>query len=88
MAKQERPQRVGVVAVIVEKREETAAKVNEILSLYAHIIVGRMGLPYKERGVSIISLIIDGTTDDIGAMCGKLGAIDGVTAKSVLKPEK
>ena len=86
--KQDRPRRVGVVAIVVQNRRDAAPKVNAILSDYAGIVVGRMGLPYKQRDVSIISLIIDGTTDEIGAMCGKLGKLDGVIAKSTLTPER
>jgi len=76
--------RVAVVGIILENREETASKVNEILSKYGNIIVGRMGIPYRERGISIIALIVDGTTDDIGAMTGKLGSIKGVKVRSAV----
>ncbi|WHH61322.1 TM1266 family iron-only hydrogenase system putative regulator [Petroclostridium sp. X23] len=76
--------RIAVVGIIVSNREDEANKVNEILSNYGHLIVGRMGLPYKDKGISIISLIVDGTNDDIGAMTGKLGNIKGVKVKSVV----
>ena len=76
--------RIAVVGIIVENRKESAVKVNDIITKYGHLIVGRMGIPYKERGVSVISLIIDGTTDDIGALTGKLGNIKGVKVKSVV----
>ena len=76
--------RIAVVGIVVSNREEEAFKVNEVLSRYGHLIVGRMGLPYKDRGVSIISLIVDGTNDEIGAMTGKLGNIKGVKVKSVV----
>lgn len=75
--------RIGVVGIVVEKFEN-AQKVNEILHEFAHIIVGRMGIPYKERGISVISLIVDGTSDEISAMTGKLGKIDGVNVKSAM----
>ncbi|ADL68739.1 conserved hypothetical protein [Thermoanaerobacterium thermosaccharolyticum DSM 571] len=76
--------RLAVIGILVLNRELTSEKVNRILSEYAHIIVGRMGIPYKERNVSIISIIVDGTTDDIGALTGKLGSIEGVKVKSAI----
>lgn len=54
--------RVAVIGIVVSNREELAKKVNEILSNHGHIIVGRMGIPYKERDISVISIIVDGTT--------------------------
>ena len=80
-----REHRLGVVAVFVEKRHETAPKVNAVLSDYAAVIVGRMGIPYRERDVSVIAVIVDGTNEEIGAMTGRLGAIPGVDVKSALR---
>ncbi|MBN2287163.1 MAG: iron-only hydrogenase system regulator [Tissierellales bacterium] len=75
--------RIGVIGIIVEDLSATN-KINEILHAYSHIIIGRMGLPYKNRSISVISLIVDGTTDEIGALSGKLGSLKGVTVKSAL----
>jgi len=75
--------RIGVVGIVIEKFQ-SASFVNEILHEFADIIVGRMGIPYREKGISIISLIVDGTSDEISAMTGKLGKIDGVNVKSAL----
>lgn len=75
--------RIGVVGIVVENIE-SAEKVNAVLHDFADIIVGRMGVPYKERGFSVISVIVDGTSDDISAMTGKLGKINGVNVKSAL----
>lgn len=77
--------RLGVVAVFVENRIETAPRVNEILSEYGQILVGRMGIPYRERNLSVIAVIVDGSNDDIGAMTGRLGALPGVSVKSALR---
>ncbi|MBM3314700.1 CopG family transcriptional regulator [candidate division WOR-3 bacterium] len=77
--------RLGVVAVFVENRLTAVPKVNAVLSDYASVIVGRMGIPYRERNLSAIAVIVDGTNDDIGAMTGKLGAIPGVDVKSALR---
>lgn len=75
--------RIGVVAIIVENKE-SVEMVNKLLSNFGDSIVGRMGIPYKEKHVSVISIIVDGTTDEIGALTGKLGRIEGVTVKSAL----
>lgn len=80
-----REPRLGVVAVFVENRLDTAPRVNDVLSQYGRILVGRMGIPYKERNLSVIAVIVDGSNDDIGALTGKLGAIPGVSVKAALK---
>lgn len=75
--------RIGVVGIVIENIEN-ASKVNDILYSFGNIIVGRMGLPYKEKNMSVISLIVDGTSDEISAMTGKLGKIQGVNVKSAI----
>lgn len=75
--------RVGVIGIVIEDRK-VAPGINEILSAYGDVIVGRMGIPYRERGLSVIALIVDGSTDEIGALTGKLGNIEGVRVKSAL----
>ncbi|MEG6523493.1 TM1266 family iron-only hydrogenase system putative regulator [Desulfotomaculum sp. 1211_IL3151] len=75
--------RIGVVGIIIEERDK-APEINSILSRYAEIIIGRMGIPHKEAGLSVISLIIQGTNDEVGAMTGKLGNIKGVQVKTAL----
>lgn len=76
--------RIGVVSIIVTKRESQAAKVNDILGEYGNMIIARMGIPYAPKNINIISLIIHGSTDEIGAMTGKLGLLSGVQVKSAL----
>ncbi|MFL0249081.1 TM1266 family iron-only hydrogenase system putative regulator [Clostridium neuense] len=75
--------RIAVVGIIVENLE-MATEVNKILHTYSSIIVGRMGIPYRERGLSVISIIVDGTSDELSAMTGKLGKISGVSVKSAM----
>ncbi len=75
--------RIGVVAIIVENKENVEL-VNKLLSEYGDIIVGRMGVPYREKNLSVISIIVDGNTDEIGALTGKMGKLSGVTVKSAL----
>jgi putative iron-only hydrogenase system regulator len=76
--------RIGSVAIVIEDREQAAPVVNRILSEYADIIVGRMGIPYRERNLAVISLIVNGTSDQVGALAGKLGSVPGVHVKSAL----
>lgn len=76
--------RLGVVGIVIEDRETAAVRVNQILSDHGEIIVGRMGIPYRERNVAVIALIVDGTTDDIGSLTGKLGNLPGVQVRAAL----
>lgn len=78
--------RLGVVGIVVED-SSAAEELNAILHEYAGIIVGRMGIPYRERGVSIISIIVDGTNDTISALTGRLGRVHGISVKSALTKE-
>lgn len=73
--------RVAVVGIIVNNREDSAKRVNDVLSDYGTLIIARMGLPHREKGISIISLILDGTNEEIGALSGKLGNIKNVKVK-------
>ncbi|MBU9889376.1 MAG: iron-only hydrogenase system regulator [Candidatus Omnitrophica bacterium] len=76
--------RVGFVGIIIEDRKKAAHEVNDLLSEYGEIIVARVGLPYRERQCSVITLIVDATTDELGALTGKLGGLEGVSVKSAL----
>lgn len=75
--------RLGVVAILVYESENITL-LNSILSQYSNIILGRMGLPLKEKKVNIISLIVEGNTDEIGALTGKIGKLKGIKVKSML----
>lgn len=75
--------RIGVVGILVEDRD-SIENVNKLLSKHAEIVVGRMGIPYKEKNLSVISIIVDGTNDEIGALTGRLGRLQGVSVKSAL----
>ena len=75
--------RIGIVGIVIEDFS-CVERVNVVLHEYAGLIVGRMGLPYKERGVSVISLIVDGSNDEISALTGKLGRIAGASVKSMI----
>ncbi len=84
MAKTGEERRIGVVGILVLDREGSAGRVNEILSEHGGIIVARTGIPYRERGVAVMSVIIDATVAEVGAMTGKLGMVAGVRVKSLL----
>ena len=75
--------RIGIVGIVVEDLR-CADRINTILHEYAYIVVGRMGIPYRERGVSVITLIVDGSNDDISALTGKLGKISGASVRSMV----
>lgn len=74
--------RVALVGIVVEN-PEAVEKLNGILHEYRQYIIGRMGIPYQKRKVSIISVAVDAPTKVINAMSGKLGMLDGVSAKTV-----
>lgn len=73
--------RVAVMSIIVEK-VEGAEKLNSVLHDYGEYILGRMGIPYRKRGINIISLAVDAPEDVINTLAGKVGRIDGVTVKT------
>lgn len=76
--------RIGVINIIVQEFDGVS-KVNAILHDSMDVIIGRMGLPYKERGISaVITLVVDATSDEISSLTGKLGKIEGINVKSVM----
>lgn len=76
--------RIGVVGIVVESKENVP-RLNAVLSEYGDNIIGRMGVPYQGgKGLSVISLIVEGTTDEIGALTGKIGNLHGITVKAAL----
>ncbi len=75
--------RVAVMSIIVEN-EETVEKLNAVLHEYGPYIIGRMGIPYRQRGVNIISIAIDAPQDQISALAGKIGNLPGISVKTAL----
>ena len=73
--------RVAVVGIVVEKND-SAEMINEILHEYGRYIVGRMGIPYRERNICIISVVANAPQSVISAMTGKIGRVDGVNVKT------
>ena len=74
--------RVALIGIVVEKLESVEA-LNHILHQYGSYIIGRMGLPYQKRNVSIISVAVDAPGDVISALSGKLGMLPGVSSKTI-----
>ena len=73
--------RVAVIAIIIEN-SESAEGVNGILHNYRQYIIGRMGFPYREKGINIISVAVDAPEQEITALSGKIGRLKGVSAKT------
>lgn len=79
--------RVAVLAVIV-REGASVDRLNDLLHQYSGFIIGRMGLPYHQKGVSLISIALDAPQTEISALSGKIGRLDGITAKTVYAPER
>jgi putative iron-only hydrogenase system regulator len=75
--------RIGTITILIRDRE-VSPSVNQILSLHSDIILCRQGLPFNDRPVAVMSLIVEGTTNDINALTGPLGRLPGLTCKAVL----
>ena len=76
--------RIGVIGIVIEDPKQHADRVNAVISDHGHVVIGRMGVPRPESHVGVVALIIEGTTDEIGSLTGRLGNISGVTVKSAL----
>lgn len=74
--------RIALIGIIVEKTS-ASERLNAILHEFGEYIVGRMGLPYRERSISIISVVVDAGNDVISSLSGKLGMLDGVSVKTM-----
>ncbi len=79
--------RVAVMSIIVENAE-TIQRLNEILHEYGEYIIGRMGIPYRERGIHIISIAIDAPQDTISTLAGRIGSLKGITVKTAFSSVK
>ncbi|MCI9377155.1 MAG: iron-only hydrogenase system regulator [Eubacterium sp.] len=74
--------RVAIISIAVEN-QDSVKELNRILHEYGEYIIGRMGIPYPKRGVSLISVVMDAPADIISAMTGKVGMLSGVTSKAL-----
>ncbi|MBP5177078.1 MAG: CopG family transcriptional regulator [Clostridia bacterium] len=76
--------KIGVIGIVIEKDRTIAEKVNKLLSEYGDMICGRMGLPDKENGVFVISVIVKSANEQISALTGKLGRLENVKVRSAV----
>jgi putative iron-only hydrogenase system regulator len=76
--------RIGVIGIVVEGDRKVANAVQGILSEYGDIIVGRMGIPDRQSNISVISVIVKGSNEEISALTGKLGKLENISVKSAL----
>lgn len=75
--------RIGMVSILVENRDRIQ-ELNSILSQHNDLILARQGLPLRDQGIHLISLVVEGSNDRIGALCGQAGRIQGIRVKSLL----
>lgn len=73
--------RVAVISIIIEN-PASVQPMNDILHEYSEFIIGRMGIPYRAKGINIISIAVDAPQEKISALSGKIGRLTGVTAKA------
>ena len=74
--------KIAIIGIFIQDHT-MSGKVNELLHEYAPYIIGRMGIPYPKRNISLISVAMDAPADAISAMTGKIGMLDGITSKAV-----
>ena len=79
--------RVALIGIMVENHDSIET-MNRILHEYGQYIIGRMGLPYRERGLSIISIVLDAPMNQISSLSGKLGMLDGISTKTIYQSVK
>lgn len=75
--------RIAVAAIVIDE-QSAAFEVNKVLHEFSEIIIGRMGIPYRERGVSLISVALDAEPDVISRFTGRLGQLSGVSVKAAI----
>ena len=79
--------RIAVIGIIIENTDNVL-KVNEVLHEYSDFIIGRMGIPYREENINIISIVLNAPNDKINSLTGKLGMLEGVSAKALYANKK
>ena len=78
--------RIAVLAIIVKADSGSVSELNALLSEFSDRIIGRMGIPYRQKGVNIISVAVDAPQDDISTLSGKLGKLPGISVKTAYAP--
>jgi putative iron-only hydrogenase system regulator len=80
--------RVAVLGVIIENPEESQAEFNSVVAEYKGLVRGRMGVPFENEGISVVSIIVAGPLDDINSLTGKIGNIKGISVKTSLSKKE
>ena len=75
--------RIGSALILIRDNSEVS-RLNEILTRHAHLIIGRQGIPLRDKNINLISIVLEGSTDEIGALTGQVGRLKGIEIKSVL----
>lgn len=76
--------RLGVVAIVVEGNRAVVSQMQNVLTDFGDVIIGRMGIPDNDDNIAVISLIVKGSVERISALTGKLGRLDNITVKSAM----
>ncbi|MBQ7841411.1 MAG: iron-only hydrogenase system regulator [Lachnospiraceae bacterium] len=79
--------RVALIGIMVEN-PDSVEMMNQLLHDYSQYIIGRMGIPYREKKLSIISIVLDAPIDKISSLSGKLGMLDGVSTKTIYTKQR
>jgi putative iron-only hydrogenase system regulator len=79
--------RIGAILILVHGKENINL-LNQILTSHSFIIIGRQGIPFRDRSLSIISLVVEGTNAEIGALAGQLGKLKGIRVRSVMAKDQ
>jgi putative iron-only hydrogenase system regulator len=81
--------RIGIISIIIERHVASVSTVNALLEEFSDMIIGRLGLPYPDRGVGIITLVTDSSVEQLSALTGKLGKLPGLQVRSMMaKPRQ
>jgi len=80
--------RVAVVGIVLDEPKDSNTKLNEIIAEYKDIVRGRMGIPFIDAEISVISLTVVGTLDDINSLTGKLGNVAGISVKTSISKKE
>jgi putative iron-only hydrogenase system regulator len=78
--------RIGAIIILVREKDNVQL-LNDILTRHSSVIIGRQGIPLRDKGISVISIVVEGTNDEISTLSGQLGRIEGITCKTVFTKE-
>lgn len=76
--------RIGVIGIVIEDPPTVQESLNRYISEAGEIVVGRIGIPYRERNVALLALLVDGSNDEINSLTGRLGKLPGVNVRAAL----